>query len=387
MRILVDYRPALRARTGAGEYVHELVRAYTAAHTEPVAVFSSSWKDRPAPDTATRLRARVIDRRIPVRILNYLWHRTEWPPIEVLAGPWDVVHAAHPLLIPARHAAQVVTVHDLFFLAHPERTQGAEIARDYAALAGEHTRRALSVITPSMHTARLVVARLGVSADRVYVCSPGAPTWGALGALPNAPEGGYFLFVGTLETRKNVGVLLEAYARLVARTTAVPRLVLAGRAGPGSAAWLERLSMAPLQGRVDRLGYVPEEGREQLYAGARALILPSLDEGFGITALEAMSAGVPVVASTAGALPEVVGDAGVLVEPTDVDALATALERIVAEPAFARDLGRAGLERARAFTWTATAHRVRRAYADACDRRRGHEAAGSTDVAPSGGHA
>jgi glycosyltransferase involved in cell wall biosynthesis len=387
MRILVDYRPALRARTGAGEYVHELVGAYTATHADEVTVFSSSWKDRPARDTAARLRARVVDWRIPVRVLNYLWHRTEWPPIELLAGACDVVHAGHPLLIPARRAAQVVTIHDLFFLAHPERTQGAEIARDYAELAGGHARRALAVITPSTHTARLVVARLGVRADHVYVCAPGAPTWDRLGASPNTPADGYFLFVGTLEPRKNVGVLLDAYARLVARSTTAPRLVLAGGAGPGSAEWLDRLARAPLRGRVEHLGYVPRETREALYAGARALILPSLDEGFGLPVLEAMSAGVPVVASTEGALPEVVGEAGMLVAPTNVEAIAAALERLLVEPAFAADLGRAGLERARAFTWTAAAVRVRQAYADAVDRRRGQVATGSADVVVSRGRA
>jgi glycosyltransferase involved in cell wall biosynthesis len=272
MRILVDYRPALRARTGAGEYVHELVRAYTTAHTDDLAVFTSSWTDRPAPDTATRLHARVIDRRIPVRILNYLWHRAEWPPIEMVAGTFDVVHAAHPLLIPTRHAAQVVTIHDLFFLAQPARTQGAEIARDYAALVRDHAQRALAVITPSGHTARLVTARLGVGADRVYVCSPGAPTWSRLGSAPNVPADGYFLFVGTLEPRKNLGVLLDAYVRLAARTTSVPRLVLAGAAGPGSAEWLDRIGVAPLLGHVTHLGYVSDADREALYAGARALI-------------------------------------------------------------------------------------------------------------------
>src|SRR5215212_1981735 len=117
--------------------MHQLVRAYTAAHDDRVEIFTSSWRDRPPPDIATQLAARVVDRRIPVRLLNYLWHRLEWPPIEMLAGPFDVVHAAHPLIIPARGAAQVVTIHDLFFLSNPEQTH-AEIRRDYRALAGAH---------------------------------------------------------------------------------------------------------------------------------------------------------------------------------------------------------------------------------------------------------
>src|SRR5262245_65745180 len=133
MRILVDYRPALRARTGVGEYIHTLVRAYTAAHDDAVTLFTSSWKDRPSPAVGRELRARIVDRRVPVSVLNYLWHRLEWPHVETLAGDADVAHAAHPLLIPARTAAQVVTIHDLFFLLNPEHTR-AEIRRDYPQL-------------------------------------------------------------------------------------------------------------------------------------------------------------------------------------------------------------------------------------------------------------
>src|SRR5688500_9504715 len=98
MRILVDYRPALRDRTGVGEYIHELARAYAAAHAGDVAIFTSSWKDRPSPRLAMDLGVEVVDSRVPVRVLNYLWHRAGWPPVETLAGDCDVVHAAHPLL-------------------------------------------------------------------------------------------------------------------------------------------------------------------------------------------------------------------------------------------------------------------------------------------------
>ena len=129
MRILVDYRAALRARTGVGDYIRSLVLAYTSRYADDVLLFSSSWKDRPAPGLGAALGGRVIDRRIPVRVLNFLWHRAEWPPVEAFAGAIDVAHAAHPLMIPSRRAARVVTIHDLDFLSHPERTR-AEIRRD-----------------------------------------------------------------------------------------------------------------------------------------------------------------------------------------------------------------------------------------------------------------
>ena len=369
MRILVDYRAALRARTGVGEYIHELVRAYAGAYDDRITLFSSSWKDRLAPDVGRELGVDIVDRRVPVRLLNLLWHRAGWPPVEAFTGTIDVAHAAHPLLVPARRAAQVITIHDLFFLAHPERTRG-EIRRDYPALARRHARRADAIITSTEHARQMVSRTFDVPPGRIYVCPPGAPRWRTLGVEPNVPIGGHILFVGTLEPRKNIGMLLDAYEALVTRLPSAPPLRLAGRATPEAAPWLARLSSPPLAGRATHLGYVADEEQEQLYAGARVLVLPSLDEGFGLPVLAAMSAGVPVIASRRGALPEVVGSGGILIDPEDTDTLTTALERIVSDDEWARQQGACGLARARTFNWPTTAATLHRAYRDAVVRRR-----------------
>jgi glycosyltransferase involved in cell wall biosynthesis len=369
VRILVDYRPALRERTGVGEYIHQMVRAYAdAAAGDEMVLFTSSWKDRPAASLGAELRAHVIDRRVPVRFLNYLWHRWEWPPIERLAGFVDVAHSAHPLLMPTTRAAQVVTIHDLFFLSRASMTEG-EVRRDYAALVTSHASRAHAVITSTQYGKGQIVDRLGVEADRVYVCRPGAPAWRTLGHGPNIPPDGCILFVGTLEPRKNIGALLDAYALLLARRATPPRLVLAGRATAAAADWLARISRPPLAGHVTHLGYVPDVERESLYRSARVLVIPSLDEGFGLPALEAMSAGVPVVASARGSLPEVTGDAGALIDPADPAALADAIERAVCDDAWSRRAGEAGVARAKQFTWSASTATLRRAYQDAVVRR------------------
>ena len=375
MRILVDYRPALRQRTGVGEYMHNLVRAYAhhpSAEGDEVAVFTSSWKDRPAAVVSSELGARVVDRRVPVRILNYVWHRLEWPPIETLGIAADIVHAAHPLLIPSRHAAQVVTVHDLFFLTEPESAR-AEVRRDYPDLASRHVWRADAVVANSRYTASLVERTFGVPGARIHVCSPGPPSWRMLGRAPNLPREGYVLFVGTLEARKNVGALLDAYTRLIARDGRTPPLVIAGRATP-AAAWLERVSRPPLAGRVRHLGYVPAADRESTYAGARLLVMPSRDEGFGIPVLEAMSAGVPVVAADRGALPEVLGDAGTLVDPDDAEGLAAAMHQMLTDEAFAIACAQRGLARAQEFSWDRAAVTLRGAYESALANRRGRDA-------------
>jgi glycosyltransferase involved in cell wall biosynthesis len=369
VRILVDYRPALRERTGVGEYIHQLARAYTATYREELLLFTSSWKDRPAPTVADQTGARVIDRRIPVRILNYLWHRLEWPPAEMLAGDVDVTHSAHPLLMPARNAAQIVTIHDLFFLAHTHDT-GAEIRRDYPVLAASHARRAHAVITSTQYGRSQIIERLAVAGERIYVCPPGAPVWRTLGQQPNVPSDGCILFVGTLEPRKNVGALLDAYERLVSRRADMPRLVLAGRATAAASSWLARIKNVPLAGRVTHVGYVDDHAREDLYRSARVLVMPSLDEGFGLPALEAMSAGVPVIVSSRGSLPEVVQDAGAQVDPSNTDSLADAVERAVFDESWAMRAAQVGLDRARSFAWADSARTLHRAYTEAVARRR-----------------
>jgi glycosyltransferase involved in cell wall biosynthesis len=369
VRILVDYRPALRERTGVGEYVHQMVRAYTslsAAGSDEVCLFTSSWKDRPAPGLAEELQASVVDRRVPVKVLNYAWHRLGMPPVEWLAGSADIVHSAHPLLIPARKAAQVIMIHDLFFLDAPERTR-AEIRRDYASLAPAHARRAHAILTPSHYTAARIERDLGIAPERIYVCPPGRPTWEG-GVAEGAWREGDVLFIGTLEPRKNVGALLEAYKILLAQGKQPPVLRLIGRATPEAAGWLEEIAKPPLAGTVVHTGYVGADERERLFREARMLVLPSLDEGFGLPVLEAMSAGVPVIASNRGSLPEVLGGAGMLIEPEDHEGLAASI-LLLLDREVATGLAKRGLARAQEFSWGRTAATIRQMYLDAFERR------------------
>src|SRR5262249_44968361 len=163
-------------------------------------------------------------------------------------------------------------------LAYPERTR-AEIRRDYPALTRAHAHRADRILVPSRFTANEVHTQLGVPSERIAVCPPGAPDW-----TPRAapPRDGYVLFVGTLEPRKNVGGLLDAYERLVSSAEAFPRqpsagglharrvpeLVIAGKAAGESRVWLERINRPPLEGHVRHVGYVDPSRRRALYEGA-----------------------------------------------------------------------------------------------------------------------
>jgi glycosyltransferase involved in cell wall biosynthesis len=371
VRIVVDYRPALRQRSGVGEYIHHLVTALAASSGggDDIVLFSSSLRHRLAPETAQGLR--VANRRVPVRLLNRLWHRLGWPPVELLvSGPFDVAHSPHPLMLPSRTAARVVTIHDLDFLQNPGRTR-AEVRRDYPRLVREHVRLADHVIVNSAFTAGEVHERLDVPRTAITVCRAGAPPWKARNA---APADGHILFVGTLEPRKNIGGLLDGYERLLRSCPDVPPLVLAGQRTAAAAAWLDRLARPPLAGRVRYLGYVSDAERRRLYERARLLALPSFNEGFGLPVLEAMTVGVPVVASARGAIPEVLGDAGLLVEPDDATALAEAMERMLNDATLAAQATARGLRRSLNFSWTASAHALRDAYEQAVAFRRGRQA-------------
>lgn len=361
LQIVLDYRPALRQRTGVGEYAHHLAGALL-TRLDPgdqLTLFSSSWKDRlghPLPG------ARSLDRRIPVRMLNFLWHRLEWPPIERLGARPDITWSLHPLMLPSAGAARVVSLMDLHVFDHPELTT-AEIRRDYATLAPSHLARADAIITISEYTRARAAARFGLPLDKITVCYPGAPAWTPR-VEPTAL--GPILHVGTVEPRKNVKTLLQAYADLLRRRPDVPPLVFAGRV-EASASLMPALVSDVLRQHADRvqyLGYVPEEEKIRLYREASMVVMASTEEGFGIPALEAMTMGVPVVATNRGSLPEVVADAALLADPADPVSFADAMARMLDDQGLRADLRARGIGRAKQFDWNASAARLLQTFRD-----------------------
>ena len=265
----------------------------------------------------------------------------------------------------------VVTVHDLAFLRFPE-THTAE-SRAYYAAAGPSAARAHRVIAVSQQTARDLTDLLGVDPARIRVVYEAAGTGYAprprADLLPLAarlgfdPERPYVLFVGTLEPRKNVPLLLAAFARsAAARDT---QLLLVGGRGWLDAPIFDAHRSLGLGDRARFLGPLPEGDLSVLYSHAAMVALPSLYEGFGLVVLEAMACGAPVVSSNAGPLPEVVGDAGLLLPPDNVAPWADALDRVLRDDALRADLRTRGLERARAFTWERAARETLAVYREA----------------------
>jgi glycosyltransferase involved in cell wall biosynthesis len=254
---------------------------------------------------------------------------------QVLFVPAHVLPLAHPL-------PTVVTVHDLgyrhFPEAHPWRQRlYLEWSTRFSA------RRATRVIADSAATKRDLTRFCGVPEGKITVVYPGYDdalarvNAAAVRTRYGLPEN-YFLHVGTLQPRKNLMRLMEA----VSQAPAPVCLVLAGRAG-----WMA----APITARARWLEYVPDEDLAGLYSGAQALVFPSLFEGFGFPVLEAMACGTPVICSNMSSLPEVAGQAALLVDPQDVQALLRAMLRVQAEPALRAELTERGLSQVRQFSW------------------------------------
>jgi glycosyltransferase involved in cell wall biosynthesis len=424
MRVGLDATPLLGPRTGVGRYVQGLAGALAAlAGPEPeeLALVPFSWRGTgDLPSVApSGPRVRHGRRRAPARLLQAAWARMGWPPVEWLAGPVDVFHATNFVAPPTRRAATVVTIHDLTYLRYPEMVTDAS-AR-YRHLVPQALRRGAIVCTPTAAVATEVAAEYGLGADRLVVTplgvddtwrqpTPPDPTWLATHNLP--PR--YLLFAGSREPRKSLPTLLTAYRELLrgrgepaprpdggaipapdrgapipsrrdrvgngptvtegAGTTtvptpagepAVPTLVLVGPEG-----WGEVLDTAGIPpDRVRTLGYLPEPDLVRLVAGAAALVLPSLYEGFGLPALEALACGTPVVASDLPALREVLCDQAELVPPNNPAALAAALARVLDDPG-GEPARTARQTRAAGFTWENCAQATLSAYRLALEARR-----------------
>jgi alpha-1,3-rhamnosyl/mannosyltransferase len=278
-----------------------------------------------------------------------MWDRVQWPPVEWLVD-CDVFHATNFIAPPSRKVPIVVTVHDIGFVHHPEAV--TPDVRRMARLLPAILRRAAAIITVSDFTCQELVSWLPDVADKVTVVHNGSHARAAPAAPPDAAEKTppYALMLGTLEPRKNLTLALDAL-RILRRRGVDLRLVLAG----GRSNLLDIPALLRKRGlgepEVTRTGYLDDARVAALLAGARTLVFPSLYEGFGMPLLEGMEAGVPVVAVRAGATPETVGDAGLLVEPGDAEGFADAMVEAAFDDEVRARLIPAGHAQAARFTW------------------------------------
>ena len=390
-----DYRNA-----GVSRYIRQLVRhlplvpgderyrLYTNRHV-------TSWPE------VEGERLSLAPARLPTLspVLRILWEQTVLPAL-VLRDHLDLLHCPLNVSPAIAHVPVVLTIHDVTFLRYPDRFSRLK-QRYLATFTRFSARRAARILADSAATKEDVHRAFGVPRERVDVVYPGvdedfrpldpakpedAAQLAAFRRQHGLPEQ-LVLYQGTLEPRKNVDTLVRAFAMAVQR--GLPHtLVLAGGKGWGYQAIFRAVEESGARHRIRFAGYVPREEQPLWYNAAQLFVYPSQYEGFGLPPLEAMACGVPVITSNTSSLPEVVGEAGIMVDPADVEALAEAMLAVAEDESRRASLSAAGRQRARQFSWRAAAGEAAAGYRRALAALAGApafsgEPAGTAD--PSGG--
>ena len=334
--VALDATPLLGTRTGVGVFTFGALEALAELADLDVAAYVTAWRGPGAASLTLPLGVRRARMRLP-------------------GGGIDVLHGTNFAVPRARRAARVVTVPDLALLRFPElrtrktRPDLGSLRRAIAAGATVHTLSAF--------VAQEVVTLLGADPARVVTVAPGVPPVAAGNPTAGRRMAGadrYILALGTVEPRKDHAALVRAFDQLAAERDDV-NLVVAGADGWAVDTFGEEVRRARHGHRVVRLGYLDEAGRSALLRGASVFALPSRYEGFGFTPLEAMEAGVPVVATAVGSLPEVLGEAALFVPPGDDDALSEGLARMLDDDGLQTRLMKAGRNRLSHYSWKACA--------------------------------
>jgi len=364
MRIGLDARVSRQWTTGVGTYTTHLVR--TLAGGPPRHSYTLLCSPR-APSFPGGLPARCDEIRSAIPVASLRQHIALGRVARRLG--LDLLLHTHPLAAPLwSPVPSVMVLLDVYPVLFP-RDFPRGTALYYKTVVALAARRASAVIAISEATRRDARDRLGIPESRIrtvpLAASPGCRPLRGTPELPlvlsrlGVPRR-YVLYHGNKRPHKNLSGLVRAYRRMLERGAAPPPLVVTGEENPAERDQDSRplrveVARAGLEGHVHFTGWVAEEDVPYLLSGAELLVMPSLYEGFGLPALEAMACGTAVVASRAGAIPEVVGDAALLVDPTDTEGLAAAMHRVLSDRSVREDLARRGLVRAAHFSWSETA--------------------------------
>lgn len=366
VRVGVNAVPILSPLTGVGQYTYRLItELQQILPHKPWLFYGTDWDQeiRRAAAPGARELNNAIKRFVPSPHLVTRFLKQARFSSGVRKHRIDLYH--EPAFLAYRfHGPTAVTVHDLSWIRHPETHPAARL-REMNRFMPKVIERASHILVDSDFVREEVMRHYGVRGDRVttvllgvgpefrpYDESESAPVLAHFGLQP----GRYQLAVGTLEPRKNLATAIAAFSTLPESIRKQFPLVIVGMNGWGMESFSKGLRQMMADGEVRMLGYVAQSELPAVVAGARLLVYPSLYEGFGLPPLEAMACGVPVIASRRASLPEVVGTAGVLVEPLDVDAIAQHMQSLIDDAALHASLGKAGQERAKMFTWRKFAH-------------------------------
>jgi glycosyltransferase involved in cell wall biosynthesis len=366
MRIGIDARSVLKQRTGVGNYTYNLIKNLSRIDREnSYILFYSHHKNvRSAIPKFDNPNFQSKFIRFPNKLLNLMWGTLRIPKIDWLVGEVDVYHSPNYNLNMLGKGKSLMTIHDLNFFAY--RKYSISSARwHYAFKIKSYARQVDAITVVSESTKREVLRYLEVPEAKVHVVYNGySPIFRPLEQSENTRrilekyniKGKFILFVGTLEPRKNIQGLIRAYHQCKAKDDFL--LVLAGGKGWKYKHFFRLVENLKLENRVVFTWYVPDTELPALYNQASVFVYPSLYEGFGIPPLEAMACGLPVIVSNTTSMPEVVGDAGVYVDPNDVEQISHSIDTVLSDDQLRNSMKEKGLERAEGFSWEKTAREI-----------------------------
>ena len=365
--VAVDLRALVPEPTGIGVYTRSLLLALAAGGRRDFRYVGMAHRQ---PRGAGELEARGIGIEWQKAPLGVVWQQVRLPR-RLARGDVDLFWS--PLItLPVRcPVPAVATVHDLTALLFPE-AHTAKVRWSLLPFLRPSFERARRLVAISAATARDLAFHFPQCAEKIRVVypgidpelQPGTPVDIAATRAELEAPAGYILSIGTLEPRKNVGALIDAWELLRAEDPQVPPLVLAGPYGWGSERLARRIAALAPAG-IRALGRVERSRLVRLFQAARVFVYPSLYEGFGFPAAEALACGVPVVASNSSSLPEVVGDAGLLADPRDPGALAARIQSLLVDPEKAAELAARALVQASRFRWDRTAAEMEEVFREA----------------------
>jgi glycosyltransferase involved in cell wall biosynthesis len=400
MRIGIDYTAAVRQRAGIGRYTRNLVQAmakYDAQTSYTLFVAGGQPESGPEgrggdhPDLwPPNFRIRSV--ALSDRWLHILWQRLRVPvPVQVITGPLDLFHSPDFVLPPLGRTPGILTVHDLSFLRVPNCFLPG--FRDYLERAVSHAvHRAALILADSDSTRRDLVDLLNVGPERVVVLYPGVEArfcpiqdvevLSRVRGSYDLPKR-FVLGLGTLQPRKNFVGLIEAFAQLIAhshKATDGLHLVIVGSKGWMADDIPAAVVRCGVGERVRLIGFVEDGDLPALYNLAVFFAFPTWYEGFGLPVLEAMACGTPVVAADNSSLPEVVGQAGLLVPAGDQAAIVEGMKRLLDDPLLRARLMAAGCRQAQRFSWEKAAHQLSGIYQEVLNHSHSHNGNASRDV-------
>lgn len=357
-----------KARRGWGVYSYQLLKAIQSVDKENTyrCFYNIFFKgDRKSILISQNPRLKNFIFPIPGRVMELLWEKWNILSAENFLGRIDILHSPYEFLPRIKKARSVATVHDVTFLKHPEYLDSGFVNLLTRRL--NHIKEnADRIITVSNNTKKELIALAGVSSERITVIPEGTDE--RFQPMENKKRiedtvrgynisGHYILFVGAADEDKNLIRLSEAFTQLI-REYKELKLVFAGSIGWGYRQLQKKIKKLNINNHIIFTGYIPESDLPALYNGARILAIPSIHEGFGLPALEAMACGTPVLSSNASSLPEVVGDAAVQVNPFNVDEIANGLRRLMEDESLRQSCIKRGFIQASQFSWESAAEKV-----------------------------